>query len=244
MYEPRPLGQQGLHTNRNSSGVGYVIIPYGVNRDEYVKTCYRTGTVSIVSENGFDVVHRVLVGKLTIQLIDFPQKTKELGSGVIWVNMPNQEEPVVVDVLYKQNEILDINEGSLTLEKSDSQGGTKITVFKTGNLVITTTSERENQASVDIRSIGKGDTGKVNITTNDKINLIAKNEVSVKAPSIKHNKGDQSILRGEETNELLEEFIELVATSVTAAGPLSNSGKIALLKTKLKGLLSIKSKIE
>ena len=230
----RPLGQQGFEYGRNGVGMGYVILPNGLSREKYVSTCYKTGTISVVTEGGFEIVHRVRIGKLAIQMIDFPNKVGQLGSCVAWVNIANQNEMVVFDVMFKENEISDNIESSFIIKKSKGDSHALLSMLGDGSISLQTSSET-GVPILNIKSIGEG-LGEINITSDASVNIIS--------PNIIQNKGDQSVVRGEDMNDVLSELIDLIATSTTPSGPLSNAGKIIQIKTKLKGFLSTKSKLE
>jgi hypothetical protein len=81
------LGTRGILGENLSSGVGFVIIPPGVDLKTYKEDCFSSNTVSIT---GFDFghIHNVPVDKEVMQRIEFPKRIGEMGSPVVFVNIP------------------------------------------------------------------------------------------------------------------------------------------------------------
>lgn len=79
--------EQGIGSDRPSSGFGYIIIPSDTDRQEYINYVYRTGTC-IIATSFNDVYKGVRVPKHMLDDIEFPEDYKEYGQLVSWVNTP------------------------------------------------------------------------------------------------------------------------------------------------------------
>ena len=66
-------------------GFGYITIPYDVDRDLYIKTCYRKERVAIQLDDGGGIIRNCYVGKTAMQNIEFPENFDKLGSGVFFI---------------------------------------------------------------------------------------------------------------------------------------------------------------
>ncbi len=243
----RKLSNKGINSNRKNSGVGYVILPRDLDRESYIKTCYRTGTVTLFIEDGFDITNRVRIGKIAIQLIEFPNKVGELGSPVVWVNYPGQEEPIITEVLFNQQEGLDIQEGSFLLKKEKSGSDSQVFMSRDGKMMISVRSDYD-ETFIDIRSLGKDNTGAVNISSNGTVNVISDNEVNVVSKLIKHNDGTEPMVLGDTLAEFLTNFVDqvgaiTVATSI-GAQPIINKVQVLELKNSIEAIKSQISKLD
>lgn len=167
----RSLGQQTITGVRDYAGTGYIILPPDLDREEYIAHCYRTGTVSIIVEGGFDVNHRVRIGQIALQLIKFPIESNELGSCVAWINMPKYEEPIVVEVLVNQREVEDQQEDTINLKKSTSDSASSLTLTKDGKFLVNVRSNEDGEAVIDIKSVSKEESGFINIFSNGNLKL-------------------------------------------------------------------------
>lgn len=215
----RPLAQQGFPRSRRNSGIGYIMLPTDLDRDEYIKTCYRTGTVSIIGEEGFDVAHRVRIGKIAIQLIDFPLTPKDLGSGVFWVKLSNQEEPIVTEVLFNQAEGIDNEEGDFTISKGTLDSNSSFLLTRDGKYLISVSSNKDGAAVVDISSVSENETGLINVFSNGILNVSSTKETNLKSNGVIRVQGTN-----EDESELSEIVIENGKVTTLSEEIIHNSG--------------------
>lgn len=103
------LGIKGLKGNL-SAGVGFIIIPDGVDIDQYKQDVYQSGRVSIFGGYGHSNFYNILVDREVIQRIKFPSKAGEMGSPVVWLNVPKHNEPIIIACLKYDEDYFDISE--------------------------------------------------------------------------------------------------------------------------------------
>lgn len=116
--EPNQMLPKG---NRPTMGVGYVIIPSNVEREEFVDVCYKTNTLSILTE-GSMVFHNVLVDVDAMQSVEFPEEESPYGTPVIWASL-NTGQVFVVGVLIKKGQISKSqDEKSMRIIRADEKG--------------------------------------------------------------------------------------------------------------------------
>lgn len=160
---------------------GHIAIPVGVDRGEFVKTCYKRERVSVVLENGQGVMYDCYIDKQTLRDIYFPKTPTELGSYVCILQQRGRAG-VIVGVIGYENESQLFQEGDIRLIKSDSEGnevGVNGNVSK-GELQIGVTSA-SNPAILNILAHGKDNMGEINIKTNSKVSIRTENEVNIES---------------------------------------------------------------
>lgn len=243
------IGFSGFESLRKSAGLGYVIIPPGLDRAGYVDQCYRTNKVSLIQETG-ELLFDVPVDAASLPLIKFPAATGLTGTSVVWVNLPGYEQPVIVAVLPANNELSSTGEGqqhqqmvfagqkaSLTLNAKvpavnlEAQGpGAQLNLFALAP---------ENDALVS--TFVQGDatswaSGEVRTEAGKSVSLAALDPGSgadrsrlelgpagttLKSPKISFGEGAQPLLLGTATVQLLSDVLTALTklTVPTANGP-------------------------
>lgn len=117
--ERRSTGTAGLPgALPYSVGVGYVVIPYGVDRADFIKTCYQTETICLRTEGG-DFFKNVPVSVDQMDSIIFPAEVGlATGSVIVFAVVPKHNAPVVVAVLGLKDTVGKlIEEGQIKLNK-------------------------------------------------------------------------------------------------------------------------------
>jgi len=174
----RPLG------HRDHCGIGNVILPLDQDREIYMQRCLRTSTISIALENG-GVAHRVIVAKHILKDVDFPPDSKTLGSQVIWLNKPGNNQPMIIGLFDKSDEITIVDPNQDNIGGSSTSASAQVIIDKKkGIIIINANSFLQNQDNQSGESVG-GDiyiistnanqnstlnveiSGSVNVTTQD-----------------------------------------------------------------------------
>lgn len=154
---------------RDYCGIGNAIIPKDKDRDKYIEQCFRRGTVSIVLENG-GVIDNVQISKSAIKDLDFPDTYKGLGSQVVWINKPRQNQPIIIGIFNKNNEFVNINEKKDSLRKSSSKGVNEVIVdSNNGIIVVNSSSFVESGGDIYIISTNKKKSSKMSIKVSGSI---------------------------------------------------------------------------
>lgn len=254
------LQQQSITTrgvgSRLGVGVGYVIIPNNEDREEYIRRVYKTGLLFILLEDG-GVVGNVPVSKSEINNIDFPQKESEIGSTVVWINKPHNNQPIIIGVLNKENEMFDIDEKEFFYGKEGvgfkGSSKTKIIYINSSETQIKASKSILNK-SKDIKLEGSS---KVGIITGEEVNIEIFDEKEKKVITfikVKKKEGVSIVDEfGNEINTLqmglelknkknslkkiMDAIIDELAKSTTATAigtqPLLNAMQITALKLKV-----------
>jgi hypothetical protein len=140
---------------------GYITVPFDKEREAWVRFCYETNTVCIIT-NDNKFVKDVRVSKNIIHEIEFPDAQGGFGSYVVVVNTSIYDTPHIAGIFNKIDELGQIESERTFRHFKLSKDGTKY---------------------VDIT--GKADTGELDITVNtgdsaaeSNINVLSKNKDS------------------------------------------------------------------
>jgi len=173
-----------IPATRYTVGIGYVILPSEVNREEYVINCFRTETVTILTEQNEFLID-VKVDKWNIQLLEFPQKVKELGSAVCYINLEVQNEPIIIAVLSKLDESNELGENEFRLLKATKNGTVSISGRgDEGNLFINVDSKLEKGGKVFLNVTNDDKKAELNIHVKGKIDILSEGEIKLRATEL------------------------------------------------------------
>lgn len=86
------------------TGIGYVVLPDGLDRNDYITQCYRRERVSILLDNGGGFVKDCYIDRNRLQEIEFPISPNQVGSCVVFVNERFNNKPFIVGVISKEDE--------------------------------------------------------------------------------------------------------------------------------------------
>ena len=107
-----------MPNTRTGVNSGYILIPTGVGRDDYVLNCYRRERVSIQVENGGGVVHDCYITIQALREIKFPENNAEIGSGIIFISDPFMDRPIIIGVASNQDENTGLEEEQVRILKT------------------------------------------------------------------------------------------------------------------------------
>lgn len=108
-------------SNRLHSGIGYVVLSREVDREQYISNCYRNNILTIRTNSG-EIIKDCFVSKDVWNSIEFPQSNKDVGSCVVWLNIPIQNKCVIIASLNRKEEVLPQNDVNLSSTGRRSDG--------------------------------------------------------------------------------------------------------------------------
>ncbi len=265
------IGKMGISQNRDSVSIWSIYMPVDVDRDEYIKTCFLTGTVTIINENG-EIQHRVKIGKLGLQLIKFPEDKKKLGSQVICLSAPYSGQLYIVDVYTSSSEFNDQEEDQFRFYKKGI-GFAEVRIDGRGRITLSVDSEEESDITISVTN--KDRAGKLNLNVNGDILVqndgtttikttnnihlehndgsegeeptyveIIEDRVNIKSAKIYLNDSEEPILLGEKTATFLEDLLNQLGQESAGPYPLLGQTVYTQLKQRLEELKSTKSFVE
>lgn len=261
------IGKTGITQNRDSISIWRVYMPSDVDREVYIKTCFLTGTVTLINE-GSEIVHRVKVGKLTLQSIDFPIDLDSLGSEVVCLSLPYSGQLRVVDVFASSSEYNDQQENEYRFYKKNDVGFAELKIDGNGKILLSVDSE--DVADITISVTNKDRAGKFNLNVNGELNVIndgttliqstgniqleqiegeektsvniAKDIVTISTAKLVINSDEEPMLLGNKTiDTILSPLLDQLSIESAGPYPLLNQAKYAEIKSKLENIKSKKS---
>ncbi len=238
------VGKYGMPIAREPFTVWYVCIPVYQDRAEYVKNVYITGVVSIVNDNGEFTTAKV--GRLSLQLLEFPEDDKSYGSEVACLCNSYNGQLYIVDVFNKSGTYLFQDENQYRLIKQNGDGVASITIDGNGNITLDVDGSDEN-GKITINCSTEGRKGKLNVIVNGDIliqndgttSLKSTQQVLIDAPKILLAEGaEEPILLGKKTVQLLSDWLDQLAKESAGPYPLLGQATYTQMKQKLEELKS------
>ena len=226
--------------------LGYIALPEGIERADYVENCYRRERVSVLSEQGGFMIHDCYISKGTIKDIRFPETVNKRGSAVVYLYDSTSTKPVVVSVVSDESETDLLDEGKFKLDKIFNNNRVQVIGnAKKGNLFLNVETFDDNDADLNI-SISSKKNSRLNITLNGKTLIHSKEEFTIKTDSFNVGEATEPMTLADSLASLLSDLIDEIASSTTStmlgAQPLLNAIQISAFKDRLDEIKSKTSK--
>lgn len=180
----------GQYNTPPQIGYGYVYIPMGIDRDEFVKTCYRKSRISIMLDQGGGVINECYITQEVLNNVVFPDFNGLTGTPIVFVTDDFNTKPIIVGTLREPDNFNVREDGEIVHEVS--YGNTIISISgsaKEGNLGISVSGETPNR--IFISCVGGGESkidieadNAVSIKANSKVDVTAYEELSVKMKDV------------------------------------------------------------
>ncbi|MDH3382217.1 MAG: hypothetical protein OEL54_05890, partial [Flavobacteriaceae bacterium] len=120
-----------------SVGIGNIIIPTGVIRDDYVNTCYKRERVSILPTGGCEMIKDCYITISTLKDVEFPINSDELGVTVCYVIDKLKSKPIIIGTISKESESQLLSEYDIQIIKKNNNNIVGVTAnAKNGHLGI------------------------------------------------------------------------------------------------------------
>jgi len=159
---------------RRESGIGYIVIPEGINRDEYINRCKSEEQFFILTE-GNEFIPNAFCLKHVLNYIEYPETFKELGSTIVYVNESIHNKPIIIGVIGNQGDSSFISEGELSFRRSFKNNHIGIVgSVKKRILELISLTDKDFSSEISIKSLGNEDSI-IKLLTSGKIILQAKN---------------------------------------------------------------------
>ena len=176
----KSLGTQGVKTGKNQIMVLYLTIPVDVEREDYIKDCYRKQRVMGRNEKGGSW-KRIFVPKDKMSILDFPETSEERGSVLICNKVPKDNVPVVVAVLDLKSVVSYINEEKQWRQQRTFEGNVVDIDMRAQepSIDINVASQIDDQGRLNIRVTNPNDTAELNVFVKGKVNIEAQEKFTV-----------------------------------------------------------------
>ena len=154
------------------SGVGYIVIPRGVNTAEYVQRCYRNHSVSISGGYDSTYMHGVKITEEALNKIKFPENDDGLGSPVVWLRDSFTNRAIVIGTLKTAGESNMVQGSQQRLVQETAQSVVEMFLDALNCSINISAQGNENiPAVINLKASSGTDAGDVvNIISKDRIN--------------------------------------------------------------------------
>lgn len=174
------IGIRNLDTGIGSAGVGFVVVPSDVEREQYINDCYRTNTLTIYGGRGYGFFTGVHADINVMQNIHFPTDEENSGTPVIWVKDAISQLPVIVGSLRRQDDYYSLNENQYSLKRGFEKKNVEIFIDgNTSGLDITILGDKDNPSNLDIKLSSENSDSVLNVTSDNEINVVGNKSVNV-----------------------------------------------------------------
>lgn len=225
---------------------GYVSIPEGIDREEYISNCYRKERISVVADQGGFMIHDCYISKEAIKNVRFPIDSKTLGSPVVYVYTAISTKPIIIACVSEESETELLDEGKFKLDKTF--GGNRVQVIgnaKNGNLYLNVETYDDNTSDIVVNLSSKKDTN-LKVTLNGTTEIHSTKEFKVKTEKFNIGEATEPIVLADSLISLLSDILDEIASSTTStmlgAQPLLNAVNISAFKDRLDEIKSLTTK--
>jgi hypothetical protein len=157
--------------NQYEVGVGYVVLPMGVERESYIKQCFANNTISARNEQG-TFFKNTMIQDDQLQNVVFPAEPGERGSVLVWNFVPKHNSPIVVAVLNLKDGYGQLTEeNQWRAQKSHEGVSASLNLLPKSNKLELEVSVPEGGGELHIKSIG----GKLNLVATDQVDVYGAN---------------------------------------------------------------------
>ena len=160
-------------------GIGYIVIPHAVDRDNYIADAMRREKVNIMPDEGSGYISECNITKSALNQIEFPPNDNELGSPVCYVTHPFHNVPVIIGVLNKLDNSSLMEEKSFLFQKQ-VDNMRDVTVMGSGKdaYLLLSASNEEGDASIVIKSVGNEES-RIQLETNGTVTLLGDETITL-----------------------------------------------------------------
>jgi hypothetical protein len=180
--EEEYIGIRNLDTGIGSAGVGFVVVPSDIDREQYINDCYRTNTLTINGGKGYGYFSGVHADINVMQNITFPTDEENRGTAVVWVKDAISQLPVIVGVLRKQNEYYSLAENQFRLKRQNGDKTKFVELFIDGDescFDIVLVGDEETPAELNVKLGSKNKDSILNISSDNELNISSEKKVKI-----------------------------------------------------------------
>lgn len=241
---------------KRTIGVGYITCPYDANLSKFKEICYKTRTVSMLTDES-EVYHRVKIGQNLLSQIVFPDfgKGELIGSIVVYIRIRTSSIPIIISVLELADEGSDLLSGQWRLDTHTNSGNVALVQgdVERGTIDIVAHSIEEGPAEVNIRATSKDKKSVVSVESDGEVKVMGttlvklKSDEEINVEAKKVTLGEESfepLVLGDKFQSFMEDVLStlksLVVTTPSGPGTVDPATQILLTKysQQLKTLLS------
>lgn len=180
-----------IWNNNVQVGLAYIVVPFGVDRDDFVQSCYRKERVHIAIERG-SIVKNCYIDSSVLQRIKFPDDSTKLGSQVVFVMEKFRKVPFVIATVTRNMERVISDEETINIQRSFNGGNLSIVGKGDGTLLINL--ESSDYSKLIIHATGENSV--IDVNSDGLITLNAKDDVTINSSKtiVKNFLNDQGLV--------------------------------------------------
>lgn len=180
-----------IWNNNVQIGLAYIVVPFGVDRNDFVQSCYRKERVHIAVERG-SIVKNCYVDSSVLQRIKFPDDSTKLGSQVVFVMEKFRKVPFVIATVTRNMERVISDEETINIQRSLNGGNLSIVGKGDGTLLINL--EGSDYSKLIIHTTGENSV--IDVNSDGLITLNAKDDVTINSSKtiVKNFLNDQGLI--------------------------------------------------
>ena len=180
-----------IWNNNVQVGLAYIVVPFGIDRDNFVQSCYRKERVHIAVERG-SIVKNCYIDSSVLQRIKFPDDSTKLGSQVVFVMEKFRKVPFVIATVTRNMERVISDEETINIQRSLNGGNLSIVGKGDGTLLINL--ESSDYSKLIIHTTGENSV--IDVNSDGLITLNAKDDVTINSSKtiVKNFLNDQGLV--------------------------------------------------
>jgi len=142
-----------------SVGLARVIVPSGVDRDQYVADCYRTGRIDLYDESQGTYLKQCYVTNEVLANLKFPRGVGDIGDPVVWVAQPTIfNRPMVIGTFPSGDRMRLGTDQTIEVHKEWDKGYVDVTAdAKDGSLNVVVHGQEKSGGTVRVSVLGDED---------------------------------------------------------------------------------------
>lgn len=148
------VSRENTWNNEVNVGIARIAVPFGVDRDRYVESCYRKERVCVIVDNGGTLVKDCYIDSSILQSIKFPPSYRELGSRVVFVMNSKNPVPIIVANISKSFDRNISREESFSIYREYKGGVLSIVGSGEGKLYINLSNIDGADVKISSRGVG------------------------------------------------------------------------------------------
>lgn len=139
-----------------SVGLARVIVPSGVDRDQYVADCYRTGRIDLYDESQGTYLKQCYATNEVLANLKFPRGVGDIGDPVVWVAQPTIfNRPMVVGTFPSGDRMRLGTDQTIEIHKEWDKGYVDVTAdAKDGSLNVVVHGQEKSGGTVRVSVLG------------------------------------------------------------------------------------------
>jgi hypothetical protein len=171
------IGLQRIPGYKYSVGIAYIAMPSDLERETYIRDCYKNCFVSIKTEDG-GFLNRIAINPETMNFIDFPTEAGKLGSAVVYVVDDLYQQPHIIGRIQSPDELGDGREHGFKFRRALDGGFVEVSGSGKDRSINLLVDGEEQKGSVNIHIFNKNQDCELKVDVTGDVNVVASGVVT------------------------------------------------------------------